>query len=156
MIRRHRRKDRLTLLILLAVGGCGVEEATGPGQSTTANPDFMVGDWLATSLLLTSKANTEVAVDITSLGARFTLSVQPSGRYLAILEGYGQSSSESGVLTVEGQTVIFKRTLPSPDESRAQWERDGTSVTLEGDSEFDFNSDLTPEEATLRTVLVPL
>ena len=37
----------------------------------------------------------------------------------------------------------------------AQWQRDGTSVTLEGDSEFDFNSDLTPEEAMLRTAFVP-
>ena len=156
MIRRRPHKGRLTLLILLAVGGCGGDDATGPGENPTANPDFMVGDWLATSLLLTSKANPEVAVDLSNLGARFTRSVQPSGRYLAILEGYGQASSESGVLTVDGQTVIFKRTLPSPEESRAQWQRGGTSVTLEGDSEFDFNSDLTPEEATLRTVLVPL
>ena len=37
----------------------------------------------------------------------------------------------------------------------AQWQRDGTSVTLEGDSGFDFNSDLTPEEAMLRTAFVP-
>ena len=51
--------------------------------------------------------------------------------------------------------MIFMRSLPTPDVSRAQWQRDGTSVTLEGDSEFDFNSDLTPEEAMLRTVFVP-
>ena len=71
------------------------------------------------------------------------------------MEGYGQSSSESGTVTVEGPTVIFMRSLPTPDVSRAQWQRDGTSVTLEGDSEFDFNSDLTPEEAMLRTAFVP-
>ena len=51
MIQRHAHKGLLTLLILLAVGGCGGEDATGPGQIPTANPDFMVGDWLATSLL---------------------------------------------------------------------------------------------------------
>ena len=148
-------KGPLTLLLLLAVCGCGGQDATGPEPNPTANPDFMVGSWLATSMLLTSKANPEVAVDLIQLGATFTLSVEPSGRYLAILEGYGQSSSESGRLTVEGPLVIFMRSLPTPDESSAQWERNGTSVTLEGDSEFDFNSDLTPEEATLRTVLVP-
>ncbi len=71
------------------------------------------------------------------------------------MEGYGQSSSESGTVTVEGPTAIFMRSLPTPDVSRAQWQRDGTSVTLEGDSEFDFNSDLTPEGAMLRTVFVP-
>ena len=73
-------------------------------------------------MVVTSKANPEVAPDITQppSNATFTLSVQPSGRYLAILAGYGQSSSESGVLTVEGQYVIFMRQLPSPEESRAR------------------------------------
>jgi hypothetical protein len=155
MIQRQPRSGRLALCLLLAICGCGGDDSTGPGEAPTANPDFMVGDWLATSMLLTSKANPEVSVDLTTLGAVFSLSVQPSGRYTAIVEGYGQSSSESATLTVEGPTVIFMRTLPTPDESRAQWQRDGTSVTLEGDSEFDFNSDLTPEEAMLRTVFVP-
>jgi len=41
----------------------------GPGEGPTANPDFMVGDWLATSMLLTSKANPEVSVDLTTPGA---------------------------------------------------------------------------------------
>ena len=63
---------------------------------------MMVGEWIAESMVVTSKANPEVAPDITVFGATFTLSVQPSGRYLAILAGYGQSSSESGALTVEG------------------------------------------------------
>ena len=81
-----------------------------------------MGEWIAESMVVTSKANPEVAPDITQppSNATFTLSVQPSGRYLAILAGYGQSSSESGVLTVEGQYVIFMRQLPSPEESRAR------------------------------------
>ena len=156
MIHRQPRSGRLALFLLLAICGCGGDDSTGPGGGPTANPDFMVGDWIATSMLLTSKANPEVSVDLTTLGARFSLSVQPSGRYTIIVEGYGQSSSESGTLTVEGPIVIFMRTLPTPAEDRAQWQRDGTSVTLEGDSEFDFNSDLTQEEAMLRTVFVPL
>ena len=115
----------------------------------------MVGEWIAESMVVTSKANPEIAPDITDFGATFTLSVQPSGRYLAILAGYGQSSSESGVLTVEGQYVIFMRQLPGPEESRALWERAGSSVILEGDTNFDFNLDGTMEEATLRTEIVP-
>jgi hypothetical protein len=157
IIHRQPRSGRLALFLLLAICGCGGgDDSTGPVETPTANPDFMVGEWLATSMLLTSKANPEVSVDLTTLGARFNLSVQPSGRYTAIVEGYGQSSSESGTVTVEGPTVIFRRSLPTPDVSRAQWQRDGTSVTLEGDSEFDFNYDLTPEDAMLRTVFVPI
>ena len=131
--------------------GCGGGDSTGP----TLNPDFMVGDWMATSMVVTSKADPEVSPDITEFGATFTLSVQPSWRYLAILEGFGQASSESGTLTVDGEWVVFMRELPSPDESRARWERLGSSVILEGDTEFDFNLDGTAEAATLRTTLVP-
>lgn len=106
-------------------------------------------------MVVTSLADPDVSPDITEFGATFTLSVQPSGRYLAILEGFGQASSESGTLTIDGEWVVFMRELPSPDESRARWERIGSSVILEGDTEFDFNLDGTAEPATLRTTLVP-
>ena len=153
MIRTPRSVARLSALMLTFVAsGCGgVDDSTGP----QVNPDFMVGEWIAESMVVTSKANPKVAPDITKFGATFTLSVQPSGRYLAILAGYGQSSSESGVLTVEGQYVIFMRQFPSPEESRARWERAGSSVILEADTNFDFNLDGTMEAATLRTKIVP-
>ena len=104
---------------------------------------------MAESLVMTSVANPEVVTDLVALGAVFTLSVQPSGRYTAILEGFGQSSSEFGRLTVDGEYVVL---MP---ESRALWERVGDSVILEGDSDFDFNLDGTTEPATLRQVLIP-
>ena len=96
MIPTPRSIARLSALMLtLFASGCGGDDdSTGP----QLNPDFMVGEWIAESMVVTSKANPEIAPDITDFGATFTLSVQPSGRYLAILAGYGQSSSE---LTVE-------------------------------------------------------
>jgi hypothetical protein len=121
---------------------CG-SDLSGPDL----NPDFMVGDWSADSLVMTSAANPAVTADLGALGATFTLLVEPSGRYTAILEGFGQSSSEIGRLTVDDADVVL---MP---ESRAPWERVGDSVILEGDS--DFNLDGTTEPATLRQVLVP-
>ena len=115
----------------------------------------MVGDWLAESLAMTSVANPDLTVELDTLGAVFTLSVQPSGRYTAILEGFGQSSSEFGRLTVDGMYVILSPEVPLGPPSQALWERVGDSVILEGDSEFDFNLDGTPEAATLRQLLVP-
>jgi hypothetical protein len=119
------------------------------------NPDFMVGDWSAASLVMTSAANPAVTADLRALGATFTLLVEPSGRYTAILEGFGQSSSEIGKLTVDGADVVLMPDSPPGPESRAQWERVGDSVILKGDSEFDFNLGGTTEPATLSQMLVP-
>jgi hypothetical protein len=115
----------------------------------------MVGSWIAESMVMTSLQNPEISPDIVQFGATFTLSVEPSGRYTAILSGYGQSSSESGMLSVEGTDLVFDRQLPTPGESRALWERDGSSVIFSGATNFDFNLDGTSEPATLRAVLVP-
>ena len=116
----------------------------------------MVGEWIAESMVATSKITASSVVDITAQGATFTLSVQPSGRYTATLSGYGQSASESGMLTLDGSDMVFMRQLPSPEDSRAHWEQVGSSVILTGDTQFDFNLDVSSEAATtLRTVLVP-
>jgi hypothetical protein len=80
---------------------CGNDPA-GPDL----NPDFMVGHWLATSLAMTSALRT-LPSSWTRWGAVFTLSVQPSGRYTAILEGLGQSGSEIWKLTVDGIHMVF-------------------------------------------------
>ena len=45
--------------------------------------------------------------------------------------------------------------VPPGPASPALWERVGNSVILEGECEFDFNLDGTPEAATLRQVLIP-
>jgi len=145
-------------LQLLMVIGIMTTGAIGCGDGTTEpdlNPDFMVGDWLAESLVLTSVANPEVLADLVALGAKFTLSVEASGRYTAILEGSGQFSGTFGRLTVDGTYVVFMQELPIRDESMDMWERVDDSVILVGESEFDFNLDGTAEPAILRRVLIP-
>ena len=147
--------DPLRLLVVMGIVTIG---AVGCGSDPTEpefNPDFMVGNWLAESLAMTSMANPDLTVELDTLGAVFTFSVQPSGRYTAILEGFGQSSSEFGRLTVDGASVVLMPESPPGPESRALWERVGESVILEGDSDFDFNLDGTTEPAKLRQVLIP-
>ena len=143
------------LLIVMGVLTLGAIGCQGDPTGPDFNPDFMVGNWLAESLVMTSVANPEVVADLTALGAVFTLSVQPSGRYTAILEGFGQSSSESGKLTVDGAFVVLMPEAPPGPESQALWERVGDTVILEGESDFDFNLDGTTEPAMLRQVLIP-
>ena len=118
-------------------------------------PGFMVGNWLADSLVVTSVASPTVVVDLTALGAAFTLLVQPSGRYTTISEGFGMATSEIGELTVDGAYVVLTPQSPPGPESRALWEIVGESVILESETEFDFDLDGTTEAGILRRVLVP-
>ena len=151
-------RSRLLVLVSAVVIGAATIGAMACGSDPSGpdlNPDFMVGDWSADSLVMTSAANLAVTADLRALGAAFTFLVEPSGRYTAILEGFGQSSSEIGKLTVDGAEVVLMPESPAGPESRALWERVGNSVILEGDSDFDFNLDGTTEPATLRQLLVP-
>ncbi|MFV2006151.1 MAG: hypothetical protein ACC667_01825, partial [Longimicrobiales bacterium] len=102
-----------------------------------------------------SAENPEVFEDLIAKGATFTLLVQPSGRYTAILSGFEQASSESGTLSVEGPQVVFRRALPSPEVSRSTWARDGADVTLTGPTVYDFNLDGMTEDATIVIGLTP-
>ncbi len=144
---------RAIVLVLTGVAvSCGGDSS---GPSETPGPDFMVGDWIATVLVVTSAVNPEVSLDLVAQGGTFTLSVQPSGRYTAILAGFGQASSESGTLSVEGTQVVFRRTIPSPEVSRSTWVRNGADVTLTGPTEFDLNLDGMTEDATIVIGLTP-
>ena len=144
---------RAVVLFLVGVAvSCGGDSS---GPSEAPGPDFMVGDWMATVLVITSTVNPEVSVDLMAAGATFTLSVQPSGRYTAILAGFGQSSSESGMLSVEGPHVVFRRTIPSVDVARSTWVREGTDVVLTGPTVYDFNLDGMTEDGTIVVRLTP-
>lgn len=137
-------------LALIGALGCA-----GDPTEPVLDPSFMVGEWLAESLVITSSADPGTFLDLRAEGAVFTISVQPSGRYTAILTGFGQSNSEIGKLTVDGDQVVLMPELPPGPESRAVWERVGASVILVGDTQFDFNGGGTNEPATLRQVLIP-
>ncbi len=156
--RRHGggiRGSGFALAAVLLLGACGGDSSGLGDGGTVPGPGFMVGDWIATALVVTSQINPAVAVDLIAQGATFTLLVQPSGRYTAILSGFGQASSESGTLSVEGNEVVFRRTLPTPETSRSTFVRHGSDVTLTGPTEFDFNFDGEVEAATLVITLTP-
>jgi hypothetical protein len=115
----HTRNRFLRILVVMGILTIG---AVGCGDGPTEpdfNPDFMVGDWLAESLVQTSVADPQVFTDLVAdLGAVFTLSVQPSGRYMAILTGFGQSTSESGRLTIDDAFVILMPEVPPARHGR--------------------------------------
>lgn len=137
------------MLVAALLAGCGSDPA-GPDPAVA----LLVGDWDATRLVLTSVANPQVKPDLVALGATFRLNVQPSGQYTAIMLYAQQSSTEIGTLAVSGNTLTMKRAFPSPSTSAAVYSLDGSRLTMDGDSEFDFNLDGTPEPALAHFELV--
>ena len=138
------------LAVLLLLGGCS-------GGSDTLQPDAavapFVGDWGASSLVVTSTANPDVHPDLIELGATFTMNVQPSGQYTAILLYAGQSSTEIGTVEVSGSTVTLHRDFPASSTSSSTYAFEGSSrLVLDGDTQFDFNLDGTPEPARAHIV----
>ena len=83
-------RPRLLAVILLAL--VGVIGCTNDPVASVFSPNFMVGDWVAPSQVVTGVADPQVLADLTSLGAVYTLSVQPSGRYTAISGGFGAAT----------------------------------------------------------------
>lgn len=143
------RRGAAAIALVLALAACG-------GGGTDVDPALapFVGDWQATQLVLTSVANPQVSPDLIALGATFTLNVQPSGQYTAILIYAEQASTEIGTIRVSGNTVTLNRDFPGRGTTNAVYAFSGNRLTLDGDSEFDFNLDGTPEPAVVHMEFV--
>lgn len=149
---RSGRRGALRALVVLTflLPGCGDD----PVQADPAVAPF-VGDWDAAALVVTSVANPDVHPDLIELGASFTLNVQASGQYTAILIFMGQASTEIGQIEVSGSTITLRRDFPTSSVSTATFAFQGSDrVTLDGDSEFDFNLDGTNEPARIHMEFV--
>ena len=100
-----------------------------------------MGDWEAQVLTLSSVADPQVVRDLLDQGATFTLNVQPSSQYTAILVFVGQSSTEIGTISVTGATVTLNREFPTAGVTPGTYEFFGPDrFTIDGDTEFDFGS----------------
>jgi hypothetical protein len=137
-------------LLLFFAAGCGGDD---PAEPDPALGPF-VGDWGATSLVITSVANPQIVLDPIQLGASFDLNVQPSGQYTATLAFEGRVFTEIGTLTVSGTTVTLHRTFPTALTTAAVFAFQGAQLTLEGDTVYDFNGDGTAEAARGNFVLI--
>ena len=141
MMRRRHVKTRW-LLALAVLAACGDDPVA------VADPALapFVGDWDATALTITSVANPETVVDLPAQGATFSINVQPSGAYTAVLIFARIAQTELGVIEVQGSTITLRRNFPTSQVNASTYEFRGPSVlVMDGDTEFDFNLDGTPE-----------
>ena len=134
------RMSRLRFLVALvglaATAGCSGGDSIGPEESVA----FLVGDWDAQRFTVKSKANPEIAPELVGgLGASFSVSVEPSGTYTAILTYQGSPFTEIGVITVEGNEIVFNVSFPATDTNRSRFTLTEPRLVLVGDTEFDFD-----------------
>lgn len=149
----HRALPRATAILAalaLLVTACGGSGTVEP------DPDLapLVGDWEATELTLTNVAAPGQSVDLIQQGAGFSLNVQPSGQYTAILVFGGQDQTEIGQAEVSGNRLTLIPNVPAGQPTTTgTYTLQGDVLTLDGSTEFDFNLDGTPEPATVHLVL---
>lgn len=144
--RRPTRTPRLALLLAVLAAACGGDDTVAPDASLAP----LVGDWEATVLRLTNIANPSVSPDLIQEGATFTLNVQPSGQYTAILVYLSQDATEIGQVEVNGSQITLTPTVPPGPPTTGTYSVQGDRFTLEGQTEFDFNFDGIPEAADVR------
>lgn len=138
------------LVAALLLAGCS---SGGVGPKTSIAP--LVGDWQATALVITSVADPSIHPDLIQLGATFTLNVQPSGQYTAILVYNGQPKTEIGQLSVRGDSITLSpSSTTSGSATTGTYSVDSSNLTIDGDTEFDFNLDGQNEPAKAHIVFV--
>ncbi len=133
-----------SLGLAFALASCGGAEVVGPDAALAE----LVGDWDATVLEITNVANPTQVADLIEAGATFTLNVQPSGQYTAVLVFQSQPLTEIGQITVDGNRITLNPSTPAGQPpTTGTYQVQGDRFILDGDTEFDFNLDQTPEEA---------
>ena len=130
--------------LLWVAGACRGSGELGPNAALAQ----LVGDWDADRFVVRSKANPSQAPElIGDLQAQFTLNIQPSGQYTAVLVFQGTPITEIGIIELAGSEVVFQVSYPAPDTNRSRYTLAAGRLTLDGDTEFDFNRDGTPDPA---------
>ena len=139
------KKVRRTIALLALMAGCAGDGAVGPNDSLAS----LVGDWQADRFVVTNKANPAQSPElIHDVGAQFSLNVQPSGQYTAILAYQGTPITEIGVMDVDKTEVVFHVSYPVAETTRSRYTVSATRLTLDGDTQFDFNGDGKGDPAT--------
>ena len=132
------------LLVTVAVG---CSDSTSP-----ASPSDFVGDWLASSYVVTNIANTSQSEDLTALGITLSLMFTET-TYSGTASFPGElAETFSGTYTISGNELTLNETGElEPD--MMTYTLSGNTMTLTGnDDEFDFDNDGLDDPATFAMV----
>ena len=123
----------LALLVTVAVG---CSDSTSP-----ASPSDFVGDWLASSYVVTNIANTSQSEDLTALGMTLSL-IFTETAYSGTASFPGEvAETFSGTYAISGDQLTLNETGELEPDTMT-YILLGNAMTLSGnDDEFDFDDD---------------
>ncbi len=136
------------LLVAVAVGCSDSGDSTGPASAS----DF-VGDWLASSYVVTSIANTSLSADLIPLGMTISITFTET-TYSGTADFLDEVPEEfSGTYAISGNQLTLNETGElEPD--MMTYTLSGNAMTLSGDDEhYDFDDDGQDDLATFVMVL---
>ncbi len=138
----------VALLVAVAVGCSDSTDSTGP-----ASPSDFVGDWLASSYVVTNIANTSQTEDLTALGMTLSITFTETD-YSGTAAFPGEPTETfSGTYTIDGNQLILNETGQLDPETMT-YTLSGNTMTLSGvDDEYDFDGDGVDDPATFVMVL---
>ncbi len=136
------------LLVAVAVGCSDSGDSTGPASAS----DF-VGDWLASSYVVTSIANTSLSEDLIPLGMTISITFTET-TYSGTAAFTGEPTETfSGTYTISGKQLTLNETGQGEPELMT-YTLSGNTMTLAGsDEEYDFDDDGQEDPATFTMVL---
>ena len=140
----------IALLASVAVG-CSDSSTTGPdGEATPAD---LVGQWVASSYIVTSVADTSQSADL-SMDLTFTLTFTET-TYVGVWDFTGEPTENfSGTYTIGGQQLTLNET-GEVDPELMTYGLSGSVLTLSGDDSHDFSSGQgNPQEEPVTFVMV--
>lgn len=141
-------------VMLSACGGDGTSPTAPSGPPASDDISPIVGTWLADSITVNPKANPSVFREIVGEdGVEFTLIVQVSRAYRAVLRAFGSESEETGTIRLQGSQIFFTVQTPVAGSASGQWSRQGDRLILESDLLLDFNQDGVVDDLSTRFVL---
>ena len=138
----------VALFVAVAVGCSDSDNSTGPASTS----DF-VGDWLASSYVVTNIANTSQSEDLIPLG--MTLSITFTETTYSGTAGFTGEATEtfSGTYTIDGNQLILMETGELETDTMA-YTLSGNTMTLSGlDEQYDFDGDGVDDPASFAMVM---
>ena len=138
----------VALFVAVAVGCSDSGDSTGP-----ASPSDFVGDWLATSYVVTSVANTSQSQDLTLLEMTMSITFTET-TYSGTVSFPGEvTETFSGTYAIEGNQLTLNETGEGTPELMT-YTLSANTLTLSGDDEqYDFDDDGQEDPATFTMVL---
>ncbi len=138
----------IALFVAVAVGCSDSGNSTGPASAS----DF-VGDWLASSYVLTSIANTSLSEDLIPLGMTLSITFTET-TYSGTAAFTGEPTETfSGTYTISGNQLTLNETGQGEPELMT-YTLSGNAMTLAGsDEEYDFDDDGVEDPATFSMLL---